>query len=79
MIAQVKRLVKKGSIPPKEVKVPGYLVDYLVVCEEQEPIYGVKDSSYIGGHYVADEQSSEPLPLTERKVIAKSIDRSKAW
>lgn len=71
VIAQVKRLVKKGSIPPKEVKVPGYLVDYLVVCEEQEPIYGVKDSSYIGGHYVADEQSSEPLPLTERKVIAR--------
>ncbi|WP_434310703.1 acyl CoA:acetate/3-ketoacid CoA transferase [Hominifimenecus sp. rT4P-3] len=71
VIAQVKRLVKKGSIPPKEVKVPGYLVDYLVVCEDQEPIYGVKDASYIGGHYMADEQSSEPLPLTERKVIAR--------
>lgn len=71
VIAQVKRIVKKGTINPKDVRIPGYLVDYLVVDPEQEPIYGVKDASYIGGKYIADAGSNIPLPLTERKVIAR--------
>jgi len=34
VIVQVERIVKKGSINPKEVKIPGILVDYVVPVED---------------------------------------------
>ena len=36
VIAQVKRLKAAGEIHPMQVKVPGILVDYVVVAENEE-------------------------------------------
>jgi propionate CoA-transferase len=35
VIAQVKQLIERGA-PPQRVRVPGFLVDYLVVCESAD-------------------------------------------
>ncbi len=35
IIAQVKRQVAAGSLKPKEVRIPGVLVDYIVIAPEQ--------------------------------------------
>lgn len=39
VIVQVEEIVKTGDIHPKLVAVPGFLVDYIVVCEHREYLY----------------------------------------
>lgn len=71
VIAQVGRVLPAGSIHPKDVVVPGYLVDALVVAEGQEPFYGAAANSvFISGdkRYTG---AIEPLPLDQRKIIAR--------
>jgi acetate CoA-transferase len=71
VIAQVARLVKKGSIHPKQVKIPGYLIDALVVVPDQPQVYDTPVNRFISGDFVADDSMQTPLPLTERKLIAR--------
>jgi len=71
VIAQVKRIVKKRTISPRDIRIPGYLIDYLVVVPEQPPIYDSLNNPFISGRYVADESDNHSLPLTERKVVAR--------
>ncbi|MER1969100.1 CoA-transferase [Castellaniella sp. GW247-6E4] len=71
VIAQVARLVKKGSLHPKQVKIPGYLVDVLVVVPEQPQVYCTPVNRFVSGDFIADTDTQEPLPLTERKLIAR--------
>ena len=37
VIAQVKRMALRGTLPPKQVKIPGMLVDLIVVDPESNP------------------------------------------
>lgn len=69
VIAQVKRLVKGGTLHPKSVKIPGYLVDALVVVPEQEQLYNGSDR-FFSGDYVYEEQTA-PIPLNQRKAVAR--------
>ncbi|RYY71865.1 MAG: hypothetical protein EOO24_48570, partial [Comamonadaceae bacterium] len=39
VIAQVKRLAQRGTLPAKNVKIPGMLVDLVVVDPEQRQTY----------------------------------------
>lgn len=75
VICQVKQVVKAGTISPKEVIVPGVLVDAVVVCDD--PITNHRqtsswyyDPSY-SGQAVARESEAEPIPLNIRKVIGR--------
>ena len=70
VILQAKRLVKAGSIHPRQVKVPGYLVDIVVIDQNQEQLYNGSDR-FFSGDYTAPQGEVEPLPLNQRKVVAR--------
>lgn len=71
VIAQVKREVASGTLDPRMVKVPGVLINAVVVEPEQRLSFQTaSDPSLTGAIRVpADELAA--LPLNERKVIAR--------
>lgn len=71
VIAQVKRVVKRGTLHPKKVKVPGYLIDALVVVPDQEQLYNEPLDRFISGDYVQADLHNDIMPLNHRKVIAR--------
>ncbi len=70
VLLQVKRVVKAGSLHPKSIKIPGFLVDALIVESEQEQLYSGSDR-FFAGDYIADDQDVKMLPLDQRKVVAR--------
>lgn len=75
VICQVERVVKNSTINPKEVTVPGVLVDAIVVCDNpfedhRQTSSWYYDPSYSGQAF-APESSVEPIPLTVRKIIGR--------
>ncbi|MBN8505503.1 MAG: acyl CoA:acetate/3-ketoacid CoA transferase [Burkholderiales bacterium] len=74
VIAQVQQLAERGSLPPREVKVPGVLVDCVVLAEsaEQHPqtFATPYSAAYAGALRVPLTQLS-PMPPGPRKVIAR--------
>jgi propionate CoA-transferase len=71
VIVQVKRLASRGTLPPKQVKIPGILVDFVVVDSAQRQTYATDyDPSYSGELRVPLNQI-KPLPLGPRKVIVR--------
>jgi propionate CoA-transferase len=70
VIAQVNRLAKGGSLDPRLVKVPGNLVDAIVVDKDQQPTHKGYDPSLIGEVQVP-EHTIESIPLTHEKIIAR--------
>jgi len=73
VLAQVKRIAQAGSLRPQEVKVPGILVDAVVVGppEEHEQTFGTGyDPAYCGDVKVPFG-SIPALPMDERKIIAR--------
>jgi propionate CoA-transferase len=71
VIAQVKRIALRGTLPPKQVKVPGMLVDLIVVDPEQtQTFFTVHDPAYAGEMKVP-LTSIAALPFSPRKVVAR--------
>lgn len=74
VIAQVAHLVENGSLDPKEVVVPGGIVDYIVVSPQgdhkqtQGVVYDPALSNQI---QVVLDKDKEPLPLSPKKIIAR--------
>jgi acetate CoA-transferase len=71
VFVQVQRLVRAGTLHPKAVRVPGYLVDAIVVAPEQSQLYAPGNSRFISGDFVAETGELSFPPLDERKVIAR--------
>lgn len=71
VIAQVKRVSVPGTLPPHLVKVPGILVDALVVDPEQRMNTGIAYDPAISGEIRTAGYPVEPLPLGPEKVIAR--------
>ena len=75
VIAQVGRMVRRGSIPLKDVRIHGKLVDYVVVAKKPEN----QTQSFLTDDYRPELTGQvrsvlaarEPLKLDERKVIAR--------
>jgi len=74
VIAQVKRVTPKHSAPLAQVRVPGILVDYVVVAEDPTDhwmTYGEEHNpAYCGGH-VEPLAAFQPEPLSLRKIIQR--------
>jgi acyl CoA:acetate/3-ketoacid CoA transferase len=71
VIAQVKRVAAPGTLLPHMVKVPGILVDALVVDPEQRMNTGITYDPAISGEIRTATLPVEPLPLGPEKVIAR--------
>lgn len=71
VIAQVRELVQAGTLDPRRVRVPGVLVDALVVDPGQRLSSATRDDPYLTGDLRAPAASHTPMPLSVRKVIAR--------
>ncbi|MDD7408869.1 MAG: CoA-transferase [Anaerovoracaceae bacterium] len=82
VIVEVKRLAAEGSLDPKAVKVPAYLVDY--ICVEEHPervVHGLKPydgsekithwDSFTGRLKVPLHEVIEKMPFGPKKVIVR--------
>lgn len=74
VIAQVERIVEEGSISPKDVKIPGLLVDCVVVADPEEMHrmnYGVAYDPGLSGEIRVPTKGMPKMPLDQRKIIAR--------
>jgi propionate CoA-transferase len=71
VIAQVRQLARRGSLPARNVKVPAALIDYVYVDPEQWQTYITRDSPYYAGALRKPVTDEPPLALDIRKVIAR--------
>ncbi|MFW5867571.1 MAG: acyl CoA:acetate/3-ketoacid CoA transferase [Armatimonadota bacterium] len=73
VIAQVKRVAADGTLNPQDVRIPGILVDAIVVADpahHQQTFSEDYNPAYSGEVRVPFEDIP-PLPMDERKVIAR--------
>ncbi|MFA5956767.1 acyl CoA:acetate/3-ketoacid CoA transferase [Hyphomicrobium sp.] len=74
VIAQVERIVAEGSIKPKDVKVPGILVDCVVIADPPEMHrmnYGVMYDPGLAGEVRVTVDGLPTMELDERKIVAR--------
>lgn len=73
VIAQVENVVKNGTLNPKDVRVPGILVDYIVVSkpENHDQTEGTHYHPGLSGELKVPVKGLGVLPFDERKVIAR--------
>jgi propionate CoA-transferase len=74
VIAQVERLAERGSLNPRQVKIPGVLVDCVVVAEKPEhhmQTFVTQYSAAYAGELRVPVNTLAPMPMSERKLIAR--------
>ncbi|MBX3619792.1 MAG: malonate decarboxylase subunit alpha [Rhizobacter sp.] len=73
VIAQVERIVKAGSLHPKSVKVPGLVVDHLVLGRPETHMQTITTqyNPALAGDIRVPVSALAPMPLDARKVIAR--------
>ncbi|SDF81882.1 acyl CoA:acetate/3-ketoacid CoA transferase [Sporolituus thermophilus] len=74
VIVQVERVVANGSLKPMQVKIPGIIVDYIVIAEnvsQHMQTYAEQYNPAYSGEIRVPLSAIPPMPLDERKVIAR--------
>ncbi|MBK8046388.1 MAG: acyl CoA:acetate/3-ketoacid CoA transferase [Anaerolineales bacterium] len=73
VIVQVERLAERGTLAPKQVKVPGILVDCVVVArpENHPQTFAVAYDPALAGELRTPLPGLPVLPLDERKIMAR--------
>jgi propionate CoA-transferase len=73
VIVQVERVSESGSLSPRDVKIPGMLVDCVVVSQPEHhwQTFGTPYSPAFSGELRRVRSSTAALELTERKVMAR--------
>ena len=74
VIVQVEYLAKKDTLNPKDVKIPGKLVDYVVQAKDPKSCWQAEgtywEPSY-SGQIKIPLDSIQPIPFDERKVVCR--------
>jgi propionate CoA-transferase len=71
VIVQAARLAKRQTLNPKDVKIPGMLVDLAVIAPDQRQTYLTEYHPAYAGELRIPLSEIPALPLDERKVIAR--------
>ncbi len=71
VVVQVKRLARRGTLPARGIKIPGILVDYIVVDPNQSQTYATDYSPSYAGEVRVPLEAMPRLPFSERKIIAR--------
>jgi propionate CoA-transferase len=73
VIAQVERVAESGSLNPRQVKIPGIMVDCVVVAEPQNhwQTFATPYNPALSAEIRVRTASLPPIPMTERKIIAR--------
>jgi propionate CoA-transferase len=73
VIAQVERIADRGSLQPRQVKVPGVLVDCVVVADPEHhwQTFHTRYNPGYSGEMRVPVNSLVPMELSARKVIAR--------
>jgi propionate CoA-transferase len=74
VIVQVERVAERGTLSPRQVKIPGILVDCVVVAEKPEyhmQTFAEPYSPAFAGEIRVLTNQMAPLDLSERKIIAR--------
>ncbi len=74
VIAQVERIAERGTLNPRQVKIPGILVDYVVVAEKPEyhmQTFIEQYSPAFAGEIKVPMSALKPMAMSERKIIAR--------
>ena len=74
VIAQVERIAERGTLNPRQVKIPGILVDCVVVAEKPEyhmQTFSEPYSAAFAGELKVPMSAIPAMPMSERKIIAR--------
>jgi propionate CoA-transferase len=74
VIAQVERIAERGTLNPRQVKIPGILVDCVVVAEKPEyhmQTFAEPYSAAFAGEIKVPMSAIAAMPMSERKIIAR--------
>jgi propionate CoA-transferase len=71
VIAQVKRMTPRGNLNPQLVKIPGILVDSVVIDEEQKQATGIVYDPAVSGEMKKILGRVESVALSIEKVVAR--------
>src|SRR5205814_3073875 len=73
VIAQVERVAESGSLNPRQVKIPGILVDCVVVAKPENhwQTFGTQYNPAYSSEIRMRSGTLPPMPMSERKIIAR--------
>ncbi|HKJ64206.1 MAG TPA: CoA-transferase, partial [Desulfopila sp.] len=73
VIVQVERLAERGSLHCRNVKIPGILVDYVVVSKPENhwQTFGEQYNPSYSGEIKVPMESLPPMEMSTRKIIAR--------
>ncbi len=74
VIAQVERIAERGTLNPRQVKIPGVLVNCVVVAEKPEyhmQTFAEPYSAAFSGEIRVPLSALPAMPMSERKIIAR--------
>lgn len=73
VLCQVERIAERGSLDARRVRIPGILVDGIIIAEPEHHMqtYGTQYNPAMSGEVRIPLDSLPPLKLDEKKVIAR--------
>ena len=73
VIVAIERIAKRGTLKPKDVKIPGIMVDYLVLSQKENhwQTFAVEYDPSFSGEIKIPMESIPPMEMTERKIVSR--------